>query len=133
MNKLYTLLSFCLILTVFSCTGESEDKTLKTTDIIGTWECIGGSLDGEDGVLFARTDDTPGATIELKEELLNFELLADLNKSKQQPYSLEEGKIICSNDKSLVFEVQELKKEDGQMTLAFSAEGHNFVMQLERK
>lgn len=133
MHKIYTLLSFCLVLMISSCTGDNEDKTLKTTDIIGTWECVGGSLDGEDGVLFARTKDSPGAQIELKEDILTFELLADLNKSKQQPFSLEEGKIICSNDKSLVFEIQELKKEDGQMTLAFSAEGHNFVMQLERK
>ena len=46
----------------------------------------------EEEAPFIKTEATPGAMIELTEEVLTFELLGDLSKSKQQPYTLEEKK-----------------------------------------
>jgi hypothetical protein len=134
MNKFYTFLILSLISSlIFSCNGDNN-QALKTTDLIGSWECVGGSLNGEPNPLFAKTENNPGAIIELTTEVMTFELLfGQLGTSVQQAYSLEENKIVCTNDKNIVFEIEEINKEEGTLTLVFSAEGHDFVMEMERK
>lgn len=127
--KLPVLLSLMLLA---ACSGDNS-SAMKATDLVGAWVCVGGTLNGEKAELMIKDEATqnPGALIEISESVLKFEALADLNKSKEQPYKLEDKKIVCTNDKDLVFNVKSIEAK--KMTLAFIIGEYNFELLMQRK
>ena len=127
--KLPVLLSLMLLA---ACSSDNS-SAMKPSDLVGAWVCVGGTLNGEKAELMIKDEATqnPGALIEISESVLKFEALADLEKSKEQPYKLEDKKIVCTNDKDLVFNVKSI--EGKKMTLAFMVGEYNFELLMERK
>lgn len=100
--------------------------------MVGTWECVAGSLNGEANAPFAKTDNTPGAIIKFSESVMEFDLLeSDLGKSKSQPFKLEGTKIAFSNDPDLTMSIK--KMEEKTMVLEFKIGEHHLQMEMERK
>ena len=131
-NLTQLLFSTLLFSTLLSCTGEVSENAVTTTQMVGTWECVAGSLNGEPNAPFAKTENSPGAVIKFCETVMEFELLeSDLGKSKSQPFKLEGSKINFSNDAELTMNVK--KMEEKQMTLEFKIGEYNLEMVMERK
>jgi hypothetical protein len=116
----------------FACTGEATSEKITNTQMVGTWECIEGSLNGESNAPFAKTETTPGAVIKFSETVMEFDLLeSDLGKSKSQPFKLEGTKISFTNDTELTMNIK--KMEEKTMTLEFKIGEYNLEMIMERK
>ena len=130
--------SILFVLAVFglyalnACTGENSSNAIKSTDLVGTWECVAGKLDGEADAPFAKTDNTPGAIIKFSETVMEFELLeSNLGKSKNQPFTLDGTKINFNNDPDLNMQIKEI--EGKNMTLEFKVAEHVLEMKMERQ
>jgi hypothetical protein len=125
--KFYLLI---VSLSLLACTPDSAG--LKPSELEGSWLCIDGTMDGDKATMMIKSekDGNPGAEIIFKGNMLTFPILTDINKSKDQTFSILDKKIICKNDTDLVFTVKD--KTSKKMTLAFALQGHNLELVLEK-
>ncbi len=122
-----------LLVATVLLTACNSDSAIKTSDLKGTWVCVDGTVNGEKAELMIRDKEkqNTGATIEMTESILKFDLLTELQKKNEHNYKIEGNKLKSAVDPELVFTINKI---DGKkMNISFSADKMNFDLVMEKQ
>ena len=129
-NKVYFLSILVATVLLNAC---NSDSAIKTSDLKGTWVCVDGTVNGEKAELMIRNNEkqNQGATIEMTETILKFDLLTELQKKNEHNYKIEGNKLKSAVDPELVFIINKI--EGKKMNISFSAHNMNFDLVMEKQ
>ncbi len=125
MNKTLSLKAFLLsFLLLYSCNNQmTENNNLNGK----------AKTNGELNELLVRDEKTknPGAHILIEDDILKFELLADLNKKKEHKIVIDDKQITSTTDPELIFNF--IKPENDSLIIQFDIKSMKFELFMTRE
>ncbi len=130
MNKTLSLKAFLLsFLLLYSCNNQMTENN----NLNGKWVCVKAKTNGELNELLVRDEKTknPGAHILIEDDILKFELLADLNKKKEHKIVIDDKQITSTTDPELIFNF--IKPENDSLIIQFDIKSMKFELFMTRE